>query len=300
MKKISSQFKPFICILIICLIGCARRDEDPFESYRSSTPVKLAEGSLSMDSVQWGNCFVSSTKELYQTRPNEMGASLFKCVLSGDEFVDFRVIPFSVEDNCTDVFVSDGGEVMYFSSSRSTGDSTSTGNFEIWTSTRASEGWQLPVKIEIPLSGSKFYPTVTQKGELFFSFFEAGAASADLYYQDLSTGAKPVKLPIGINSEKMEGDPFIARDGSYLIFAAFDRTGSLGKSDLYISFYDNGHWGEAKWMGESINSEGYDGSPFVTKDGHHLIFTSSRGSRDEAVYFNHYIVDFDKKYWMNR
>ena len=69
---------------------------------------------------------------------------------------------------------------------------------------------------------------------------------------------------------------------------------NLGFSDLCISFHlGNGQWTAAKSLGKEINSEGFDGSPFITENGKYLIFTSSRNSPNSNSFFNHYIVRFD-------
>ena len=111
---------------------------------------------------------------------------------------------------------------------------------------------------------------------------------------------KPIPLPKQINSDKLEGDAYVSPDESFLIFAGFEREQNLGKSDLFITFNKNGNWSEPLWLGEQVNSEGYDGSPFVTEDGKYLIFTSSRGSTDDKIYFNHYIVKFSPEKWKSK
>lgn len=98
----------------------------------------------------------------------------------------------------------------------------------------------------------------------------------------------------------MEGDAYISPDESYLIFAGFERGQNLGKSNLYISFRNKGVWTAPVWLGKNINSNGYDGSPFVTHDGKYLIFTSSRGSTDENTFFNHYIIPFNSEKYNER
>jgi hypothetical protein len=297
MLKHSYKIKFFYTVLLLSLLSCSTTSNDPFKDYQSDTPLLLAHGSLSTDSVQWGNCFVSATGALYQTRPNATGATLYRGTMSGQEFVEFEPLDFSIASNCTDVFVTHNGNELFFASNRTDVDSIYAESFEIWKSTRTDNTWQTPEKVDIPLKGSKFYPTLTTNGTLFFSFFETGSPSADLFYMDLAGNHIPVKLPEGINTDQMEGDPFIAPDGSFMIFAAFERAECLGKSDLYIAYFENGQWGNAIWLGADINSDGYDGSPFVTEDGKHLIFTSSRGSRDQSIFFNHYIVDFDWQHW---
>ncbi|MGB3465192.1 MAG: OmpA family protein [Cyclobacteriaceae bacterium] len=49
---------------------------------------------------------------------------------------------------------------------------------------------------------------------------------------------------------------------------------AIGKEDLYVSFNENGTWTQPKHMGTAINSEGYEISPFLSKDKKTLYFGS--------------------------
>lgn len=65
----------------------------------------------------------------------------------------------------------------------------------------------------------------------------------------------PVKLNDMINYDKMEWDPLIAKDESFLLFASRDREDSYGGQDFYVSFKnDQGEWMKAKHLGKEINS----------------------------------------------
>jgi dipeptidyl aminopeptidase/acylaminoacyl peptidase len=78
-----------------------------------------------------------------------------------------------------------------------------------------------------------------------------------------------VNLGEQINTEKLEMTPFIAPDGSYLLFSKED--------DLYVSFLKkDGSWSAAIDMGPSINSDGLELCPVVSPDGKYLFFNSSR------------------------
>lgn len=51
---------------------------------------------------------------------------------------------------------------------------------------------------------------------------------------------------------------------------------------------------------KSLNSVGVDGSPFVTKDGKHLFFTSTRDSKTPEEFDGHldlYVVKFNINDW---
>ncbi|TDF39265.1 hypothetical protein EYS14_07000 [Alteromonadaceae bacterium M269] len=82
----------------------------------------------------------------------------------------------------------------------------------------------------------------------------------------------PVKMSAVVNSGKYTAHPFIAPDGSYLIWDS-DREDGYGDSDLYISFrQDDGAWGPAINMGDKVNSDKGDTYASVTPDGKYIIF----------------------------
>lgn len=70
---------------------------------------------------------------------------------------------------------------------------------------------------------------------------------------------------------------YVARDESFIIISMKGEE-TFGKEDLYISLNHNGNWSEPKHMGARINTAGFEMSPFVSKDGLHLFF-SSEGHR---------------------
>jgi hypothetical protein len=126
---------------------------------------------------------------------------------------------------------------------------------------------------------SQIYPTVTRDGTLYFQAVrEAGYGKADIYRSRLLDGVYQTPESIGpvINSEKCEGDVFIADDESYLIVSISSRKDGFGAGDLYISFRDlNDSWSPRKNMGSAINSDKRDFCPMVTPDGKYFFFTSN-------------------------
>lgn len=289
--------KKFSVLSVFVLMMSCNNSADVFQKYTtSSIPVKLGPGSLSTDSIQWNNVFVSKTKELYYTRNKRTGSIIKKFTLKDDKFVNNETIAFPESGSHSDIYLNQEGNLMLFSSTMLEHKSDTLKDWNIWKSDRKDGKWQSPqLFFETNIEGNQFYPWLTNSGNLYFSITPQGSGNSDLYVSELN-GEKylqPKPLPKYINSIKLEGDAFVDPDESYLIFSGFERGQNLGKSDLYISFNNNGNWTPAVWLGKNINSNGYDGSPFVTKDSKYLIFTSSRGSSDDKTFFNHYIVPFN-------
>ena len=80
---------------------------------------------------------------------------------------------------------------------------------------------------------------------------------------------------------RYDHDPFIAPDGSYLIWCS-DRPGVLGENDLFVSFRtEDGSWTAPLNLGEGVNTAADETRPYVTPDGRFLFFNSTvAGSRD--------------------
>ena len=287
-------------ILVIALMGCERH-RSPFSKYKDVTkPTIFGKGTLSKDAVQWNNAFASVTQELYFTKMGESASVLYKMDYKSGDFKNLEKIPFPDGSPHSDIYINPEGNMMLFSSLMPEHGNDTITDWNIWRSDQIDGSWQNPEPFfESNLDGNQFYPWLTESGNLYFAITPHGSGNSDLYVSEYLDGTYqvPKALSGDINSEQLEGDAFVAPDESYIIFAGFERAENLGKSDLFISFNNNGNWSTPIWLGAEINSEGYDGSPFVTNDGNYLIFTSSRGSSDENTYFNHYIVRFNYDDW---
>lgn len=93
----------------------------------------------------------------------------------------------------------------------------------------------------------------------------------------------PTKLNSNINSKQYEGDAYITPDGNTLYFstAHYSEDGNL---DLYYSTRTSGgDWGPAKSLGGVINTKYDEDSPYLSRDGKTLFF-SSRGHNTMGDY----------------
>ncbi|WP_422858678.1 hypothetical protein ACOKFD_15120 [Flagellimonas sp. S174] len=85
---------------------------------------------------------------------------------------------------------------------------------------------------------------------------------------------QPRLLGKEINAGKYTAHPFIAPDGSYLIWDS-EREGGYGDSDLYISFRRaDGSWGTAINLGDKINTGFGESGGYVTPDGKYFFYNS--------------------------
>lgn len=85
---------------------------------------------------------------------------------------------------------------------------------------------------------------------------------------------KPKNLGKKINSEAWDSQPSLSGDGKKLYFSS-KRSGGHGGADLYVASWTAEGWGDVTNLGESVNSNGDDESPFLHQDNQTLYFRSN-------------------------
>jgi Tol biopolymer transport system component len=95
--------------------------------------------------------------------------------------------------------------------------------------------------------------------------------------QHFSEWLDPVNLGSPVNSALFEVCPAVTRDGLSLYFGS-NRPGGLGAVDIYVSQRSSvtAPWGAPVTLGALVNSSSNENCPFVTPDGHTLLFLSNR------------------------
>lgn len=289
----------FSIVLALITLSCANGEkqqnltkgsiENPFQTMDSigEIPVMFYPNLVSTEIDKFNTSFSPDGKTIYYTATSQ------KLGITGIAYQKFvngtfslpQFVPFvSVDIAKADVQISPDGKRMLFSTFEEYEGKPEGFNFNLWES-RLKEGiWQKPKPLgsTIASKGNEFYPVLTQNGNLYFNSDKSG--NSDLYYAKLEneTYGEPIPLPKNINTDGKEADAFISQDESFVIFIRVDEPDGFGNSDLYISF----NIGENEWtnpinMGENINSDQIDGSPYVTPDGKYLLFTSGRISSEK-------------------
>ncbi len=162
------------------------------------------------------------------------------------------------EDPC----VSPDGKKLFFTSNRPLHPGEPARSVQgIWFVDRTAEGWSEPQMVEIPgrkpdwdIGGA----TVSEDGSIYFhiTYVEQGRRIADIYSMSLEDNqyGDLTRLSDAVNSPSIEAKPYVAPDGSYLIFT------SHGPEDgIMISTREpNGLWAEAvcisSLLGDHITS----------------------------------------------
>ena len=145
---------------------------------------------------------------------------------------------------------------------------------------------------DIPIEGA----ALSAKGTYYFYVLNYQDGSGHLSYSRLVNGQyqKPQKMSEAINRGKYIAHPYVAPDESYIMWDAEKLDENT--PDIYISFkQDDGSWGDAINMGETINTDAYEQRPRVTPDGKYLFFWrgDKKTREDGSTYWegNPYWVD---------
>jgi hypothetical protein len=179
-----------------------------------------------------------------------------------------------------DFTLSGDGRDLYFTSDVPL-DGAARGN--LWAVRVGAGDWgePLPLGPSINTDWHEGYPSIGRDGVLyFFRRHPEDRSVGDIYSAEPGDDGfdAPVRLAPPVNSDALEYDPFIAADGSFLIFSS-QRPGGHGQGDLYASFRDDrGKWGEPVNLGPQVNSSAEENRPAVTLDGKYFFFTSDRKS----------------------
>jgi Tol biopolymer transport system component len=186
-----------------------------------------------------------------------------------------RFAPFTGdEDGDVPFFAPDGKRVYFMSRMPLPGDPQSRKE-RIWYVDRSKDGWSEPKVVDPSVNDYPHHWQISVDADhtiYFSSGVPEGHGEGDIYCSDFVNGKwqKPVNLGPPVNTDKSEEMPFIAPDGSYLLFS---RT-----YNLYISYRkEDGGWTEPVNLGNPINSPGIDICPIVSPDGKYLFFLSQRG-----------------------
>jgi ankyrin repeat protein len=196
---------------------------------------------------------------------------------------------FSGPDINDDVpFFSQDGETIYFISRRPLPGEEREGKERIWLAHRTATGWSeaQPLDLAVNAHDMHWEFSLDKQGNLYFGGRGTDSLGmGDIFLARLVDGhyEKPANLGKPINSENEETTPFIAPDGSYLVFSR--------QFDLWASFRrDGGAWSEPVKLGPEVNSDSIELCPVVTADGQYLFFLSQRDGESHPYWIRAEVI----------
>lgn len=187
---------------------------------------------------------------------------------------------------------SDDGNVMYFDRTNERRVKTEwsevpVATIRIYRAEMEDGEW---TNIEaLPFTSDQYsteHPTLSRDGRtLYFASDMPGSmGSFDIYsvaVNEDGTYGEPVNLGPNVNTANREQFPYISNDG-VLYFASDGRIG-FGNLDIFKSESQNGSWGEAKNLGNTLNSE-FDDFAFVIKEGEERGYLASNRRGSDNLY----------------
>jgi hypothetical protein len=194
--------------------------------------------------------------------------------------------PFSGRWSDADVFVTHDGRRLFFVSTRPIAEEVKQ-DTDIWLIEREGDGYGAPRRIaELSSGGYEWFPTLTDAGTIYFGSERAGGRGQSDIWRARWLGnrfCEPENLGPVVNSGEQEIEPLIARDESWLIFAAKGREPAAGNYDLYLSYNCLDGWTAPRLLGAGVNSIGWDLAPHMAPDGTRFYFTSDRAGTGEPL-----------------
>ena len=208
--------------------------------------------------------------------------SLVSIKKKGERWGDKEILPFSGKYNDIEPFFADDGSKLFFASNRPMDEDSTRTDYNIWYAELVHGKWNNPRALDTLVNsrGDEFYPSVSSNGNLYFTSTRTeGIGREDIFLSTFSEGeySAPMPLDSTVNTKAYEFNAFVSPDEELLIFSSYGRADGLGGGDLYYSKKDEtGKWRKAKNLGEVINSDKLDYSPFIDIPRNNFYFTSDR------------------------
>lgn len=204
------------------------------------------------------------------------GKGIYRSMFENGEWTQPERVSFSpAMTDYRDPFLAPSGDRLFFLSKGILPNSQLPEKENIWFVERAGADWGEPQPLSKEINSHELHwqISVNNNGDLYFTSRNTGCE--DIYFSRYLNGQylKPERLSAAINTDNLcETTPYIAPDGSYLIFSRWDLNNSNEPMRLYLSFADqNGNWTEARLI-ERVR---YGLCPIVSPDGQYLFFLSS-------------------------
>ncbi len=279
----------FFC-LALATTGQSAQVSAPYASARAlSAPEVFGEGVISTGDDESHPEFTPDGKTIYflKNTPTFSHWTIVESHYKNNRWTTPEVAPFSGQYSDADPFITPDGQKFFFISTRPVEGDKERDDTDMWMMERAGAKWGEPKHLGplVNSAGSEWFPTVTSDGTLYFGSDRQGSKGrTDIWRAKFADGkyGEPENLGDAINTAANEVEPYVAYDGSYMIFAAVRPEGK-GAYDLYVSYNRGGAWTKAESLGEKINSSGWDFSPKVSPDGKYFFFTSNRGFTDQPL-----------------
>ena len=214
----------------------------------------------------------------------------------GETWSDPVLAPFSTDRDETPA-ISPDGRFMHFGSQREIPGRPNLGGFDmnVWRMQQTADGWSDPVPLPAPLNlvqaDGENWPVAqnnlmwTIDGETYiFGTMNPGAPGIQAYTTTFDgTEYSEPQLIEGLFEDPSTWiySPVLSPDGQYLFFNTYEAPGGTGGEDIYVSQRTDSGWSLAVNLGPVVNTEGEEGAPRFSPDGHYFFFVHADNLGDD-------------------
>lgn len=283
----------FIFIIIILFaVGCGGEEEKPTvditklggeylgESFPFIEAAVFVDGLVDENHSVQNVVFSRDGKEFYYTRTtlDNDSSVIFVSYLINDSWTAPKPVGFTTEFNESDPFITYDNQKMFFVSDKPAPNTDETYfDYNIWYVERINNGWSEPKFLdEINSMEDEYSPTLTEDGMIYFSSARAHSEGYwDVYEAELVDGkyVEPKKSLYPVNTEYMDFDPFISKDGNKILFTS-NRPRGYGGGDIYLCVKgEDGRWQKPVNLETKVNTNDYEYFPRLSYDSKFLFFT---------------------------
>jgi ankyrin repeat protein len=245
-------------------------------------PRIFAPGIVSSEEHETNITFAPDGRELCFSRieASQVHRWLLFMRLESGRWTPPSVAPFASGGADFEASYSPDGRRLFFASDRPLGrNGPPKRDMDVWVVERSGAGWGEPRNLGPSVNGpsNEYMPTVDRDGNLYFERYGLNVAS-------WRNGAYLPSEPVtGIANAVNPGHPFVAPDGTYLIFDGRPAENDTGgpTSVLFVSFRQrDGRWSPAVRLFDAADTRDYESCPSVSPDGRWLFF-----GRDHDIYW---------------
>ena len=193
-------------------------------------------------------------------------------------------------------FISPDGKRLYFVSNRALHRGGTAGKENIWVMDRTGAGGSEPTPLPAVVNALSLHwqVSVDRQGNLYFGGTDENnhLGLSDIYRARFENGtySTPENLGSAINGPGLQHSPFIAPDGSYLLFSRMNP--QAGVDGLHISFRrQDGSWTRARELNSVIHYRNRSMCPWVTPDGKYLFFNGIVAGENEPFWVDASFID---------
>ncbi|WP_130734383.1 PD40 domain-containing protein [Flavobacterium sp. J27] len=179
--------------------------------------------------------------------------------------------------NCRDFTLSKNQDEMYFTVQNMNEEIS-----RIVFSKKVKNKWTKPNLVSFSSNFRDLEPFLSQDGlRLYFASNRplqdtiSTSKDYDIWYVERKSvsgnWSKPINIGAPVNTEKDEFYPSVALNGN--LYFTSENKNSLGKDDIFVSYWNTNKYSNPENLGTTINSSGYEFNAFIDPEEKFLIFT---------------------------